>query len=166
VSYSNESIRQLERASLRSFLQRIGQKYLRGRVLDFGAGTAATCQKPQPYKDLVSGEYLPYDVGDDELPAGPYDAILCTQVLQYLEDPEGVLTSFRMWLEPKGHLVMTYPTNWPEVEPSDLRRFTKAGVEKMLASIGFEVIAHERRGVISLNGFELALGYGVVARTI
>jgi len=139
-------------------------EFLRGRVIDFGAGK-------QPYKDLVDGEYFPIDRSYIDGPslgsilaAGPVDAIMCNQVLQYVERPGQMLAQFRAWLRPGGHLVMTYPTNWDEVEASDLWRFTRAGMETLLADARLHLVHHERRAAVELNGFCFPLGYGVVAR--
>ena len=156
--WNNDTVRALERRSIRTFMER-NRDYLRGRVLDFGAGK-------QPYRDLVQGKYVPLERGDD-LPSGEegFDCIICNQVFQYLEQPSGVLGRFNEWLYPtKGYLVMSYATNWDEVESEDLFRFTKKGMEFLLARSKFEVVAHERRAEINLNGFKFPLGYGVVAR--
>jgi SAM-dependent methyltransferase len=170
TDWNTHTIRELERASIRSFVER-NRQYLKGRVLDFGCGRPGTCAVPQPYRDLVEGEYLGYDLGD-RIPVPPFDAILCTQVVQYMEDvPEllryfhAVLTRFGQDdLSPSGHLVLTYPTNWDEVESFDLWRFTKTGMEMLLKTAGFKIVTHERRAEIDLGGFKFPLGYGVVAQ--
>lgn len=149
-----------------------------GKVLDFGAGTS-------PYREYVAGEYLTFEKDGDpndllklEL---KLDAILCTQVLQYIVEPQVLMRQFLRMLKPGGYLVMTYPTNWDEVEPDDFWRFTKAGVDHMLkkstyymteqqpgryTSRIFEVMVHERRAEVELNGFRFPLGYGLVAKSI
>ena len=154
--WNNDSIRTLERASIRAFMKK-HKSYLRGRVLDFGAGK-------QPYRDLVEGEYVPYDLGD-AYPNGKFDAVMCNQVMQYVAEPDHLLSAFKLLTTPAGHLVMTYPTSWAEVEDTDFWRFTKAGMTKLLNDAGFRVIAHERRAEIDLNGFKFPLGYGVVAQS-
>lgn len=194
-------LRTIERDSIRAFVQRAADEgYLSGRVLDYGCGK-------QPYRGIVeaaSGEYVGYDA--PSFPASvassdttgqafgqEFDAILCTQVVQYVP---GVTDFFwklrerrRLNKAPKGHvltpgnqppfhLVLTYPTNWPEVEPEDLHRFTKAGMERLLTEAGFEIVLHEKRQsfsdakIITFDnrshrtgpGDLFALGYGVVAR--
>lgn len=173
------SLRALEHQSIRDFVQRAANEgYLRGRVLDYGCGL-------QPYRAIVEdagGEYEGYDLqayggnvsGEDigqELfwDANAWDAILCTQVVQYVAPGHEIvemLADCHDRLFKDGFLVMTYPTNWPEVEPSDLHRFTKAGMERLLTETGFEILVHDRRavGAVSLSGDEFAVGYGVVAR--
>lgn len=160
--WNNDSIRALERASIRSFMES-NRQYLKGRVLDFGCGTHETCQRPQPYRDLVEGEYVGMDKAN-QYPAPPFDAVMCTQVIQYLKTPRIELMVLRSLLKQGGYLVMTYPTNWDEVESTDLWRFTRAGMETLLESKEFKIVKHERRAEIDLNGFKFALGYGIVAK--
>jgi hypothetical protein len=185
------SLRDIESASIRAFVQRAADEgYLSGRVLDYGCGK-------QPYRDIVEGagaEYVPYDrrefpgnVGGEDV--GPslegvagdevrFDAILCTQVIQYIP-PEVLLwaPSEFDWMSAalksaRGHLVLTYPTNWPEVEPEDLHRFTKAGMERLLTEAGFKIVKHERRADFYIaaspgGGWTddvFATGYGVICR--
>jgi len=188
------NLRDYERESIRAFVQSAADDgYLSGRVLDYGCGR-------QPYRDIVEavgGEYHGYDrqhfagalfeVGDvgqwePWMEDFDYDAILCTQVVQYIPLP--VLTErlyewghARDTIRVGSHLVLTYPTNWPEVEPEDLHRFTKAGMERLLTEAGFTIIRHERRGYLSdarfpsgrekritALGDEFAIGYGVICR--
>ena len=154
--WNETSVRIIERASIRRFVHDCRDKLL-GRVLDFGAGD-------QPYRNLVDGEYIPHELGNSFPQPESLDAILCTQVLQYVSSPQDVLWAFRTWLKPEGHLVLTYATNWDEVEPDDLWRFTKAGMEGLLRQARFEILHHERRAEINLGGFHVPLGYGVLAR--
>ncbi len=139
-------------------------------MLDYGCGN-------QPYRNLVQsygGEYVPYDrahfpanqFGDIGVEPWPgtdvFDTILCTQVLQYAPHPEDLIRAFAL----RGsYLVATYPTNWPEVEETDLHRFTKAGMEHMLTNNGFSVITHWRRELLHSYEYDWALGYGVVAKS-
>jgi len=176
------SLREAEATSIRKFIQAAADDgYLSGRVLDYGCGK-------QPYRDIVEaagGTYYGYD--NASLPAnvsgenvGSLDhfgdhryagAVLCTQVLQYVEDTDDTLGFLRWvlggdrWQQNKrGHLVLTYPTNWPEVEPDDLHRFTKAGMELHLVEAGFEIIRHDFRHGFQHEGVSFTCGYGCIAR--
>lgn len=166
ASYWNpQTIRELERKSIADFVC-TNRHLLTGHVLDFGAGKPGTCRTPQPYRGMVAGEYTPFDIGD-AYPPGPFDAVLCTQVLQYLgisHSHLAVLGWFEQWLKPQGHLVMTGPTNWEEVEESDFFRFTRSGIRKLLELSGFEVLTLESRAEIDLGGAKFSLGWGVVGR--
>lgn len=187
------NLRELENESIRSFVQRAADEgYLSGRVLDLGCGAG-----PYRDIVEAVGEYHSHDdpaypghvAGHEPYNANlnwryqNWSAILCNQVLQYVpierdtdggEGLQGLISNMHWCLEeyekgdpPRGHLVLTYPTNWPEVEPEDLHRFTKAGMERLLTEAGFEIVLHERRAQIAVMidpSAVLALGYSVVAR--
>lgn len=160
--FNPHSIRELERKSIRDFVE-AHKEHLTGTVLDFGCGKDGTCRKPQPYRDLVSGEYHGFEPGD-RWPVGPFSAILCTQVIQYMENPKRELGWFHQWLMPGGYLILTGPTNWPEVEDSDLWRFTLSGISRLVASCGFELLDAQRRAEIDEGNEKWSLGWGVLGR--
>lgn len=165
-------LRAIERASIRAFLE-AHPRLLKRRVLDYGCGA-------EPYRDVVEAAGGTYEGFDREAfpanvsradvgPASPlddrWDAIVCTQVLQYVPDPADLLRSLRAALWGRdGHLLLTYPTTWPQVEAADLYRFTRAGVELLLATAGFDVVWHQSRFAFGPRDFELSLGGAVVAR--
>lgn len=157
------TIRQMERGSIRAFMEQHKEK-LKGRVLDFGAGE-------QPYRDLVEGEYVPFDL-DGIFPENDlFDVIICNQVLQYAPRPVGTLEICNAILQARrGVLILTYATNWDEVpndcygDHCDRWRFTKKGMEDLLDRAGFEVLDHQRRCEVRVGAFTFPIGYGVVAR--
>lgn len=168
------NVRDLEGRSIRSFVQSAATEgYLSGRVLDYGCGK-------QPYRDIVEaagGSYegfdraeYPANVSGEDIGPGlgfgvTYDAVLFTQVIQYALDPAELLANIANYtVADAGVLVMTYPTNWPEVEEADRWRFTRSGMEALLSWAGFTVLRHERRAVVNVGSDSFALGYGVVAR--
>lgn len=169
---NGDDVRRVERDSIRKFVASCSE-YLAGRVLDFGCGL-------QPYRDVVEaagGEYVGFDradfpgnvsgedVGDDLETREGFDAVVSTQTIQYVEEPYEWLLELANLVRPGGVLVLTGPTNWPEVEPDDLFRYTRAGVEKLLRWAGFDVLRVESRASVRVgDGFELSLGWGAVAR--
>lgn len=153
--YPGDPIRQIERASIRAFVEK-HRELLNGRVLDFGSGD-------EPYKDLVSGEYCPHEKGAHI--SGYFDTVLCNQVLQYVEDPYTIIRwAFHASLKRGGHLLLTYASNWDEVENEDLWRFTKQGMEKLLKSAGFTILEHALRAKVQIQNFSFPLGYGVLCQ--
>lgn len=158
---STDPIRQIEIAGIAEFV-RLHSELLTGRVLDFGCGKPGTCRNPQPYRHLIHGEYVGVDVGDT-VPDGPYDAILCTEVLAYVLDPRGAIFEFYRLLRPGGALVITYTSAWPENEASSLWRFTKAGMAHLLKHGGFDKLGHMLLSEIKVAGNRFALGHGHVA---
>jgi SAM-dependent methyltransferase len=150
--YTRESLRQAECESIRRF---VADAKLTGRVLDFGAGK-------QPYKDLVDGEYVPYEK-DEVWPEGEFDAILMTQVIQYLPSPLDTLKDLRSRLRPSGLLAMTYPTHWEVCEPDDYWRFTQHGIMLLLMQAGYAHIAVNTRYLIEFEDFAFVVGGSVTA---
>jgi SAM-dependent methyltransferase len=170
--WNNDSIRRMERASIWAWVESCREELSAGRVLDYGCGLS-------PYRALVAGEYVGFDrktfpgnvTHADIGPINPlrafgsWDAILCTQVIQFMTSPAGFAAGCREALRPGGHLVLTVPTCWPELEPGDLHRFTRAGLHRLLYEARFTVLRLEPRAEIKLGGFALPLGYGVLACT-
>lgn len=170
IEPTDPSIREAEAETIRRFIEE-ASSHLTGRVLDFGSGK-------QPYRSIVEdagGDYVPYDrmknpgsvattdVGPDDplFFAEQYDAILCTQVVQYLISPRFIVDGFRVALKYGGALVMTYPTTWPQIEVVDLWRYTEAGIASLLDD--FQIVRLGSRGSFDLSGFRLSIGGGVVA---
>jgi SAM-dependent methyltransferase len=152
-----DRIRQIERMSILRFMED-NVRYLEGRVLDYGSGT-------QPYKHLVKGEYFPYEKGDP-LPESilPFDAVMCNQVIQFIPDPAAFIRSLATMIHVGGYLILTFPTNWDEVEANDLWRFTLNGMRKLVIDAGFYIHTCQRRAQVRICNFRFPLGYGIVAQ--
>ena len=155
---SVDALRDGNRAAVGDFVAKHRQ-YLTGKVLDFGCG-------PQPYKHLVDGEYVPFDPDYGRKPAEPtgvYDAILITQVLQFVENPAETLRRLMAdHLKVGGHFVITYHTSWYEAQAADTWRISTRGMERLLA--GCEIVAHEAITELLFDNFTMRLTSGVVAR--
>lgn len=167
------SLRKLERESIERFLLKNRQR-IHGQVLDYGAGK-------QPYRKLVEqtgAEYTPFDdptfagstvteasawsPTEDSL--GQFDVVVCTQVLQYVDDPEAALLAMRHLLVRGGWLLITGPTNWPVIEDDDKWRFTTHGVAILLLRAGFMNTAVQEREHVSFEGERWALGWQAVGQ--
>src|SRR5262249_29482934 len=105
------------------------------RVLDAGAGDA-------PYAELFAHcEYITADwpqsvheggrqadiLGSLEalpVPDAGFGAVVCTEVLEHIAEPEAVLVELLRVLEPGGRLCLTVPFAWPlHEEPFDFYRY-------------------------------------------
>lgn len=164
-----EKLSRIENDSIREF---VASYPWTGDVLDYGCGR-------QPYAKIIKAagaKYHPWDrkaqgggsvkdVGPEDPLAedGRWDAILCTQVVEYIPNVYYVLRRMRESLRFGGALVLTYPTVWPEL-PHDLHRFTRIGMERLLLAAGFQIERHECRALVPGVEVRLPLGYGVVAR--
>lgn len=128
-------------------------------ILDAGAGTC-------PYKKYFShAKYESTDFEDifdksasgkhdftcmlDNIPKpkGSYDSILCTQVLEHVEEPEKVLKEFHRILKKDGKLFLTVPQGWGlHGEPYHYFNFTRYGLESLFRKSGFKVVFINERG--------------------
>lgn len=170
---TGDDARKLEHESIRAFIQACGDCYLNADVLDFGCGR-------QPYRQMIEdagGRYVGFDRpgfpanvgGETHGPAYPlddqvWDVIVCTQILQYVPYPGDLLAKFHDALGQRGWLILTGPTNWPEVEAADLSRFTQTGIRQLLETVHFEIHELRSRASLLIDGFELSLGYQAIAR--
>jgi len=151
------------------------ERYLGGRLLDIGCGSK--------WKQDLVGDLVDVYVGLDHessmhdqsvvdvfgaaddipQPDAAYDSVLCTSVLEHLEEPAGALReSFRV-LKPGGHALYTAPLFWHLHEkPRDFYRYTEYGLRHLFTQAGYELVAIE-----ALSGFWLTaisqLGYYLLA---
>src|SRR5688572_24402242 len=105
-------------------LQRVGAKYLGGRMLDLGCGAKPYEQLLAPYvrehvgldwsgsvhgieaADLVGSAYA---IPEND---GAFDSIVCTAVLEHLEEPEQALRESYRVLKAGGVAIYTVPFIW------------------------------------------------------
>jgi SAM-dependent methyltransferase len=140
----------LERRSILEFVAGNARGLAPGtRVLDAGAGEA-------PYRELFA--HCDYKTTDwtqsvhpgaqradvvaslDELPLpdASFDVVVCTQVLEHVDDPPAVVGELHRVLRLDGRLWMTVPLTWPlHEEPFDFFRYTPYSLEAMLGRAGF-----------------------------
>lgn len=129
---------------------------LEGRLIDVGCGL-------QPYRNLLGPRVSEYvgvdrpgplchpDVEGDAL-ALPFDdetfdSLMSTQVLEHVVDARRGLVSMARVLKRGARVVITAPATWPAHEvPYDFARFTRWGLETMLAEAGFEDVQIRAQG--------------------
>ena len=127
-------------AWLRAEAEAARSRYPRGfRVLDVGSGV-----KPYyPFFAAGALEYVGVDASDPAadlrspverlpVPDGIYDVVLCTQVLEHVDDPAQVVAELRRVVAPGGRvLASTHGVQVYHPNPVDLRRWTHAGLERL-----------------------------------
>lgn len=145
-----------ERYGIEELVKFASRKLSHGSILlDAGAGKC-------PYKAFFSqANYIAIDVSKkndskldlianlDTLPfqSNSVDAILCTQVLEHVKQPQKVLLEFRRVLKAGGRLFLTVPQGWGLHEkPYDYFRFTSYALDFLLKNAGFEIIFIKPRG--------------------
>jgi SAM-dependent methyltransferase len=125
------------------------REYLRGRVLNAGAGD-------RDLSPLIQGELVNQDLPHGwhnenihihsplhEIPVadGHFDTIFCNAVLEHVANPSEVMDEFHRVLRTGGHLYLCVPFMQPEhLDPGDYQRYTQDGLRKLATDHGFEVI--------------------------
>jgi SAM-dependent methyltransferase len=140
---------------------------LAGTLVDVGCGA-------QPYRRLLAGtvRYVGIDAADAKTTFGyeapdtryydghtwPIDdayaeAVLATETLEHIIDPDEFLREAYRSLKPAGQLILTVPfaARWHFI-PADFWRFTPSGLSHILTKAGFVEIAVYARG----NGVTVA----------
>lgn len=147
-------------------LVRAMHRYLHGRVLDIGCGLKT--------KRLLVDEKVTSYVGLDhesslhdrsqvdlvgtayEIPApdAAFDGVVCTAVLEHLEEPKAALRESLRVLKPGGHAIYTVPLFWHlHEEPRDFYRYTKHGLRHLFAASGYEPVE-----IVPASGFWITFG--------
>jgi SAM-dependent methyltransferase len=142
-----------ERAAILAAVERFAGALPAGtRVLDAGAGRG-------PYRELLAHcEYVSSDwtgsvhaeaadadviapLDELPLPDDSFAAALCTQVLEHVPDPAGVLGELRRVLASGAPFLLTAPLVVQlHEEPHDYYRYTPFALERLLAGAGFAQI--------------------------
>lgn len=140
---------------IKDFISKMGDELPGGSyVLDAGAGET-------PYKKFFEGHhYFAVDTqwGDPgwdyskldsvgDLTALPFnqnsfDRIICTQVLEHVNEPEKVIREFSRTMKKGGCLYLSAPQGWcVHQAPYDYFRYTQYGLEHLLNKTGFKMIS-------------------------
>ncbi|WP_347924926.1 class I SAM-dependent methyltransferase [Pontimicrobium sp. SW4] len=132
-------------------LNKVIQRYAKGRLLDIGCGN-----KPYNawFKGLIS-EYIGCDIVQSSsnkvdvicqannipLESNSFHSILSTQVIEHVEDHQGMVNEAFRLLKSDGYFILSGPLYWHlHEEPYDFFRFTKHGFKYVLEKAGFEIV--------------------------
>ncbi len=137
------------------------RQYSHGTLLDIGCGE-------KPYSEMAS-HYIQEHIGVDhkdtfhdksniDLSGTAYqipiednsvDSILCTDVLEHLEEPRRAIQEAYRVIKEGGYVIYTVPLFWHVHEaPRDFYRYTEFGLKYLFEKSGFEIIE-----IKALTGF-------------
>lgn len=134
-----------------------------GRILDVGCG-----KKPYGYLLRNADEYIGIDIESDGAdvvigPDGPwpfpdqsFDWVICTQVLEHVENPDHLLGEIARVLRPGGKVILSFPFLYNEHGVPDFRRLTVHGARNILP---FEIVHIERQGGFGSTAAILTLNW-------
>ena len=122
---------------------------VRGRLMDLGCGNqpflhwygplvdevVAVDAAPMPGVIVVDlAKPLPFDTAS-------FDTVLCTSVLEHVDNAEVAMGEIARVLRPGGHALITVPFLYPTHEaPYDFQRFTHYGITGLARRHGLEVV--------------------------
>ena len=122
---SNREIKNMVMDIMNMVMDIIMSHGIKGRVLDFGAGKGELIKllsridgiEPHGVDIMKRPEDIPSGVSwrqqdlNDELSCAPeyFDAVICSEVIEHLENPRSVFRSLFAALRPGGKLVLTMP---------------------------------------------------------
>lgn len=146
------------------------QKYARGDMLDIGCGEKVY----EKFADIFISKHVGldhegtlHDTSKVDIVATAYDipcethsfdTILCTFVMEHLEDPESALREAHRVLSKDGYAIYAVPLFWHiHEEPRDFYRFTKYGLKYLFEKCNFQIVE-----LIPLSGFWVTFGQGFV----
>lgn len=149
------------RRAIENFMAQSSKKIVKNEhVLDAGAG-------PCPYKNLFNHtryeatdftdphKILDFTCSLDNIPkkTNSYDAVISTEVLEHVSNPQKVIDEFYRILKLKGKLFLTTPQQYMmHQKPYNFFYFTRYGLESLLKNAGFKKYKIEPMG-----GYFLAL---------
>lgn len=143
----------------------------RGILLDVGCGLKPYEKFFAPYVEKYYGtEYSPEsgyrgnradasgDAGAMPFADASVDTILCTEVLEHVENPEKVIEEFARILKPNGIIMTTAPFTYPIHDDHDFFRYTDTGIAAIMRRHGISV---EKVTPLSGSGLTIAILFNI-----
>lgn len=142
------------------------RKYARSKSIDFGRGEKPYANLVRPYATEHIGldhQETLHDKSKIDLFGAAYDipvedeyfhAVLCTAVLEHLEEPDKAIKEANRILRRGGYAIYTVPLFWHlHDEPRNFYRYTTCGLKYLFEKSGFEVVELK-----ALSGFWVIFG--------
>jgi len=132
-----------------------GPGYLARFLIDNGVGAVVGYDPSRVAREYAERELKIRAVGtiDETIAGGPYDLIVCWEVLEHLRDPDSAAILFRELLTANGRIVIVVPNDFNPLQRrvkdlfgsywldrTHLHYFSHAGLRALLEENGFDVI--------------------------
>lgn len=128
-------------------------KYLKGKVLDVGAGN----KKYKNFIEKYCDKYMTLDIqGKVDFIADAkkmpiedsvFDSVLSFQMFEHVDEPQKIVSEIYRILKTDGIVIATAPFIVPEhADPYDYQRYTTNGFEFLFKQNGFRIIKLEKYG--------------------
>lgn len=139
-------------------IRRYIDKYVKGDVLDAGAGKLALkfllIKKAERYYAMdkyIASEGLDVvgDLNSIPLKEDTFDVITCLQVIEHTKDPGDVIKNLAFSLKESGVLILSAPhISYLHGEPEDYYRYTKYGLRHLVEKNGLKVLELSTAGSV------------------
>lgn len=98
----------------------------------------------RPWKDFTSLNYPEFDLCAPLQGQGPFDVVICEQVIEHVVDPVAAARNLRGLAAPGGHVIVSTPFlirvhELPMFGMHDYWRFTPRGLRRLLEHAGLAV---------------------------
>jgi len=130
-------------------------KYAKGRIVDFGCFDFCLSKDFQPKANEFYGidnwvasnchrlapegaRFYYANIEKSPFKDSSFDMVICTDVLEHVENPDALLSECYRVLKKNGKLILSIPFNFfLHGAPNDFRRYTIYGLERILKEKGF-----------------------------
>jgi SAM-dependent methyltransferase len=142
-------------------------RYLKGEILEVGAGIGNFTSKLSKYGKVTAIDYNPNyenaNYGDIE--KGKYffgdkkfDSIVCMNVLEHIKDDKKALSNMFNLLKPGGKIILLVPAHkWAygrmDKELGHFRRYTKDQFSNLLKTSGYSLLTNRHLNWLGLVGW-------------
>lgn len=163
-SSTRESIGPIFYHRIRIIRKLIKKSHLKGKILDVGCGDGTILiqfqrngnelygcdisEKAVQVAKSKYGDFCNFTVGDitksSSLPEGKFDVIICSEILEHIENDELAIKNLYTKLETGGYLLVTTPLSEKYWSVHDnlaghVRRYEKDKLEKKITKNGFQI---------------------------
>jgi 2-polyprenyl-3-methyl-5-hydroxy-6-metoxy-1,4-benzoquinol methylase len=160
VSFDQQAKLRPNRAALHPIFSGIASAKGRARVLDYGCGwgiflsglpkaqSEAYCYDIaevamtglEDLMRMLGRRVNRISFGDDgRIIPCDFDIIICSHVLEHVDDDRSLLTSLVQALRPGGHLLINVPINEEIPDPKHVRSYDMETLRKLILSVGLKI---------------------------